>query len=110
MTRSIGPVNPWHQFDARFPWLGVIYMTQRDSAGRILFPTRVHDSRTNDQAVVESAAELSQFVAAHSAAQGHGGLGDLVRGITKFFGLGSCEPCAKRQAAMNRAVPRVFRR
>lgn len=96
----------WWSFDARFPWLEVL-----SSARASPLPWRVRDSRTNEQAIVRSQADLQHFVAAHSSAQGHGGLGDLVRGVTKFLGIGSsCEPCAKRQAALNRIAPRVYRR
>lgn len=33
------------------------------------------------------------------------GLGDLVAAATKAVGIKPCEPCRKRQEALNRAVP-----
>lgn len=36
------------------------------------------------------------------------GLGDLIASIVGLFGIKPCEPCKKRQAQLNRAVP--FRR
>lgn len=34
------------------------------------------------------------------------GVGDVIAGATKAVGIKPCAPCAKRQAAMNRATPK----
>jgi hypothetical protein len=90
--------------DPRFPWLvvGKDYPAPR---------TVLMDTRTMQAWLLhEYPGGLPAFIADHSAAQGHGGLGDLVRSVTKFLGFGACEPCAKRQTALNAAAPSVFRR
>jgi len=33
------------------------------------------------------------------------GIGDAVAGVTKAVGIKPCAPCAKRQAALNKATP-----
>lgn len=44
------------------------------------------------------------------AAAGYGGLGDAIAAGTKAVGIEPCTPCQRRQAMLNRAVPRLFRR
>ena len=91
----------WMPIDRRFPWIEVA----SSQAGAF-----VRDTRTGEQAPWRTEHDLHRFIAAHSSAQGHGGLGDLLRGLTKKLGFGECTPCAKRQAALNGMAPRVFRR
>lgn len=88
--------------DPRFPWITLV----RQGPGRVV----VRDGRTGESALVSDPGSLSQFIAAHSASPGYGGLGDAVRGVTKRLGFGECTPCAKRQAMLNGLAPRVFRR
>lgn len=38
------------------------------------------------------------------------GLGDVVAAATKAVGIQPCTPCQARQAALNRLLPRVWRR
>jgi hypothetical protein len=90
--------------DLRFPWIQGIY------TNRPLWRGQVVDTRTGEQVIISTEGEFAHFVATHSAAQGHGGLGDLVRGVTRKLGFGECTPCAKRQAAFNRMAPRLYRR
>ena len=58
--------------------------------------------------------DANAFIRQHSAHQSpapqHYGLGDVVAGVTKAFGIKPCTPCQARQQALNAAVPRVWRR
>lgn len=87
--------------DPRFPWIGI---RRHDQKWLVVL-----DERTGHTEIVTTSG-VADFIARHSAAQGHDGLGDLVRSITKKLGFGACEPCAKRQAALNGAMPKVYRR
>jgi hypothetical protein len=88
--------------DPRFPWILIARFRNQTSLMR--------DTRTGEEVRVHGQQGIAEFIAAHSATQGHSGLGDIVRSVTKFFGFGACEPCAKRRAALNAAAPRVYRR
>lgn len=100
-----GPADYWPiVIDPRFPWIRGHHQNTR------AFPARVADLRTGETAIVKSRDELVRFVADHSAGRSHMGLGDAVRALTKKLGFGECTPCQKRQAALNAAVPRLWRR
>ena len=67
----------------------------------------------NDPAAFRSFAHAHQGCAARmqqAAAPGYGGLGDAIAAGTKAIGIQPCAPCQRRQAMLNRAVPRLFRR
>lgn len=89
-------------YSPRIPW---IQYAPHPSGGFV-----VRDSRTGETVHAMTTNDVHHFAAAHSAAPGHGGLGDAVRAVTSRMGIGSCTPCAKRQAALNARVPRLWRR
>lgn len=91
----------WKPYSARIPWIVV----RQDSVGFV-----VRDTRSGKTVNARDAGEVARFAAAHSATPGFSGLGDAVRGLTRRLGVSDCTPCAKRQAALNAAVPRLFRR
>ena len=90
--------------DQRFPWIRGFHTNSPAWRGTVA------DLRTGEQAVIRTPDEFVRFVAAHSGAEGHMGAGDAVRAVTKKLGMGECTPCAKRQAALNGFLPRLFRR
>ncbi len=47
---------------------------------------------------------------AHQPAPTHYGAGDLIAKATGALGIKPCTPCKARQEAMNRLMPRVWRR
>ncbi len=57
---------------------------------------------------------IDGFAAAHSRCRQpeptHLGLGDVVARATGALGVKPCAPCKERQAALNRLMPRVWRR
>jgi len=89
--------------DPRFPWIQAAVVPETGAYALL-------DTRTGARATALSEKDVVAFVAAHSAAPQHGGLGDAIRGLTRRLGFGECTPCAKRQAALNARFPRVFRR
>lgn len=58
------------------------------------------------ETIIESKAELTQWVADHSARPTHIPLGDWVHVVTKALGLKRCTPCAERQAKLNNWLKR----
>lgn len=70
----------------------------------------VQDTRTGEVTRVATPDDIHHFAATHSAAPGYRGVGDAVRAVTSRMGIGSCTPCAKRQAALNATFPRFWRR
>lgn len=70
----------------------------------------VTDTRTGTVERVPSEAAVVRFAAEHSAAPGYRGAGDAVRAVTQRLGIGSCTPCAARQAQLNGLLPRLWRR
>jgi hypothetical protein len=102
---SLGQRDPWQRvLDPRFPWIRSFYTAPERG-----YPGHVLDLRTREQAWVSTETELFAFIGRHSAAPGLG-LGNAVRALTKRLGFGECTPCAKRQAALNQAASRLFRR
>jgi len=89
-------------YSPRLPW---ILVGRHPQGGYV-----VRDSRSGAEVYAPDAHAVAEFAAQHSAAPGYGGLGDAVRGVTSRLGVGSCTPCAKRQAALNGFFPRLFRR
>lgn len=57
---------------------------------------------------------VDTFAAQHqehrSPAQGHYGAGDLVARATSALGIQPCTPCEARRAALNQALPKLWRR
>jgi hypothetical protein len=57
---------------------------------------------------------LHQFALTHrehmSSAPTHYGAGDVVAAATKALGMESCSPCEQRRMALNRMMPRIWRR
>lgn len=107
MTQRQNYDNWPYVIDVRFPWIRGFATNRPQGVGH--YGVLV-DTRTGEQAQVSNPRELAAFIAAHSSSTGHGGLGDVVKSITKFFGFGDCTPCEKRRAALNAVAPRVFRR
>ena len=89
-------------YSSRLPWIQV---GEHPQGGFV-----VADSRTGERAYAPTRDHVHSFAAAHSAQPGYRGLGDVVRGVTKRLGIGECSPCARRHAALNAVMPRVFRR
>lgn len=92
-------MQPYHP---RLPW---ILVGPHPQGGFV-----VRDSRTGATAHAADPAGVARFAADHSAAPGYGGAGDAVQAVTQRLGLGSCAPCAARQAHLNGLFPRVWRR
>ena len=62
-----------------------------------------------------SQAEHVAFLQAHQHAVApadprYYGAGDLVAGVAGALGIAQCAPCQARQARMNHALPRLWRR
>src|SRR5690606_29913226 len=70
----------------------------------------VVDRRTGQRALARTETEVHQFVAQRASAPGYLGAGDVVKKLTDTLGIQQCAPCARRQAALNDAMPRVWRR
>lgn len=70
----------------------------------------VQDTRTGQALVARNELEMNQAFARFSAAPGRMGAGDVVKAATERLGIQQCTPCAKRQAAMNRMLPNLWRR
>jgi hypothetical protein len=71
----------------------------------------LHDSRDKTQVFAPDQGSVAQFLADRSNPdRNRMGLGDLVHQATAAVGLERCTPCAERQAALNRAVPNLWRR
>jgi hypothetical protein len=68
----------------------------------------VQDTRDGSTWRVPSVAQVHQIAADRSAAQGYRGLGDLVHRAASAVGAERCTPCAQRQVALNRALPRLW--
>jgi hypothetical protein len=67
---------------------------------------RVVDRRDGAEAFARTEQEVHQFAARQPAI----GAGDMVKKLTDALGIRQCAPCARRQAALNAAMPRVWRR
>src|SRR5512147_1159017 len=77
------PQDYWPSvIDPRFPWI------RGHHTNTAQLPARVADLRTGETAIVRTRDELVRFVATHSAARGHLGLGDAVKSLTKRLGFG----------------------
>lgn len=70
----------------------------------------VVDVRTGARADVATDQQLHEFAARAARAPSHYGAGDAVAAVTSRLGIQKCAPCARRQAALNRAIPRLWRR
>ena len=64
--------------------------------------------------VVPTEVALGTFVDAHSnhysQAEGWMGAGDAIHAAAKRLGIMTCTPCEQRRRAMNRMMPRVFKK
>ena len=93
-------------YSPRLPFLRV----GRTNQGTIV----VENTKTNTRFAVPSEQSLHAYAASVSSEPGYSGLGDLVHSVARRLGFGGapggCEPCAKRQAALNARFPRVLRR
>ena len=70
----------------------------------------VEDTRSGKRALARDERGIHEFAAAAAAAPGYAGAGDMVARMTGALGIQKCAPCAERQAALNRMMPRVWRR
>jgi len=57
-----------------------------------------------------SAPTADAFLATHSQHASHYGAGDVIAGITNRLGIKPCTPCEARKQALNKMLPRVWRR
>lgn len=70
----------------------------------------VVNERTREQMHASDAMALHSYAADQARVPGHIGAGDVVASAAKAMGFKQCTPCAARRAAMNAAMPRVWRR
>lgn len=70
----------------------------------------VRDQRDGAQILASTELEVHQFAARQSSAPGFHGAGDMVKKLTDTLGMKQCAPCAQRQAALNAAMPSVWRK
>jgi len=59
------------------------------------------------EGILQPGATVDGFAVQH---QHYYGAGDVVAGMTRALGVKPCTPCEARQQAMNRWMPRVFKR
>ena len=59
------------------------------------------------EGILEHGSTVHEFAVQH---QHYYGAGDVVAGVTRALGVKPCTPCEARQQAMNRWMPRLFRR
>lgn len=85
-------------------WMGRLYL-KCHGCGSVVYPRSLGE----EQGFLAAHRACEQRVAA-PVAPGYGGLGDAVAAGTKALGITPCAPCQRRQAMLNRAMPRVFRR
>jgi hypothetical protein len=85
-------------------WMGRLYL-KCHGCGSVAYPRGPAD----EQRFLSFHQACGQRMA-EPVAPGYGGLGDAVAAGTKALGVTPCAPCQRRQAMLNRAMPRMFRR
>jgi hypothetical protein len=92
----------WQQHP-QFPWIQVASHPQ---SGWI-----IHDTRDGARFHAASEHAYHSIIAQRSNQQlNRMGAGDLVARATHALGIEQCTPCAQRQAALNQALPNLWRK